>query len=746
MSKCKLRSLFTKKRLFSFIIPIAIIVIFVSIFAFTNFSKADTQLTNRLAGKILLQTEGNGEAWYLDPDSKSRLFLNRPADAYNIMRNLGLGIRAEELDAYLDSSFPKRLAGRILLSVEEHGEAYYINPDDLKGYYLGTPEDAFTVMKEQSLGISNEDLDKIAVYKDSNDNKEEQSSSDTTNTSDNEETELSIETITPEPVYSFSNIMTVFASLNEDKVNIDNIKEWGMVWDYNNIPEVEMTPTLDDNYRRLSGDINQIKNKEEKLSLNIVGLLPSTYPYIRSYLILEDDSVIYGETKVVCRYITSQGGLIDGGFSSDANNIIPGTPKLPHVSSLSIPVYEVSYQSGDNGSLTGETTQFITSGGDTTIVTAVPDTGYSFSGWSDGVTDNPRTDTNVTANISVTANFAINTYTVTFQDYDTTELKTETVDHGSDATAPTDPTRTGYTFTGWDIAYTNVTSNLTVIAQYIINTYTVTFDGNGSDGGSTATQTLDYNTPTNLTINGYTRNGYTFVGWNTIADGTGIHYVDAASYIIGATNVILYAQWCADETITYNSLDYKIVGNNKTGKCWLDRNLGASRVAENSTDSASYGDLFQWGRLDDGHQLRTSNTTTTLSTTDNPGHSDFIINHPSPYDWRSPQNDNLWQVESGVNNPCPTGFRIPTEAELIAEMNSWGSNDYLGAFASPLKWSLAGLRNASGDFYHVDDGGYIWSSSVSGIDTYSLSISSTWGVGVNITHRVGGLSVRCIRD
>jgi hypothetical protein len=93
------------------------------------------------------------------------------------------------------------------------------------------------------------------------------------------------------------------------------------------------------------------------------------------------------------------------------------------------------------------------------------------------------------------------------------------------------------------------------------------------------------------------------------------------------------------------------------GQVWMDRNLGASRVATSSTDSAAYGDLYQWGRGADGHQIRTSGTTDVTSDTDVPGHDDFITTNTSPYDWRSPQNDNLWQGVSGINNPCPDMFR-----------------------------------------------------------------------------------------
>ena len=100
---------------------------------------------------------------------------------------------------------------------------------------------------------------------------------------------------------------------------------------------------------------------------------------------------------------------------------------------------------------------------------------------------------------------------------------------------------------------------------------------------------------------------------------------------------------CGDNvTFTYKGaqVTYGTV-NSTSSKCWLDRNLGASQVATAYNDANAYGDLFQWGRLDDQHQTRTSATTTTLSSSDDPGHSNFILAPSSPYDWRSPQNDNL---------------------------------------------------------------------------------------------------------
>ena len=108
--------------------------------------------------------------------------------------------------------------------------------------------------------------------------------------------------------------------------------------------------------------------------------------------------------------------------------------------------------------------------------------------------------------------------------------------------------------------------------------------------------------------------------------------------------------------------DVTTVINPITGAEWMDRNLGASRVATAIDDQSSYGYLYQWGRGNDGHQDRGSGITSTLSDSDNPGHGQFILTSSSPNDWRSPQNDNLWQGVNGINNPCPAGFRVPTEA------------------------------------------------------------------------------------
>lgn len=187
------------------------------------------------------------------------------------------------------------------------------------------------------------------------------------------------------------------------------------------------------------------------------------------------------------------------------------------------------------------------------------------------------------------------------------------------------------------------------------------------------------------------------------------------------------------------------VTNPATGEIWKDRNLGASQVATSSTDVASYGDLYQWGRAADGHQSRTSATTYTLSSSDTPGHGDFIINGNSPFDWRNPQNESLWQGVSGINNPCPSGYRLPTEAEWEAERMSWNSNNSAGAFASPLKLPVAGRRTSnSGALSGVGLDGYYWSSTVGATDSQRLYFSVV--AQMSGASRAYGASVRCIKE
>jgi hypothetical protein len=112
-------------------------------------------------GYILLQVEANGEAWYVYPVNGKAYYLGRPADAFMIMKALALGAKHNFIaDTEI---FPERLSGMILLDVDKNGEAYYIYPGNLKKYYLGRPADAFMIMRELGLGVTNLNLANIPI-------------------------------------------------------------------------------------------------------------------------------------------------------------------------------------------------------------------------------------------------------------------------------------------------------------------------------------------------------------------------------------------------------------------------------------------------------------------------------------------------------------------------------------------------------------------------------------------------------
>lgn len=140
-------------------IKIYSILFLIGIFLFLPNSLEAQALADKLVGRILLQVEDNGEAWYIYPKNYRRYYLGRPRDAFNVMRNLGLGAKSDIIGKNI---FPSNLAGMILLDVEKNGETYYIDPLTLKKHYLGRPDDAFLIMRQLGLGIKNNDLNLIS--------------------------------------------------------------------------------------------------------------------------------------------------------------------------------------------------------------------------------------------------------------------------------------------------------------------------------------------------------------------------------------------------------------------------------------------------------------------------------------------------------------------------------------------------------------------------------------------------------
>lgn len=201
--------------------------------------------------------------------------------------------------------------------------------------------------------------------------------------------------------------------------------------------------------------------------------------------------------------------------------------------------------------------------------------GYTFTGWSDGQGGTYRDGQTVTrltetdeAVIDLTAQWTANAYTIRFDgnggEGDMSELHL-TYDDDPIALTSNAFTRTGYTYTGWNTAADgtgtayadaqevhNLSATpgvvITLYAQWQAHTYTVRFDGNGGEGDM-ADLPIAYDETATLTPNAFTRTGYTYLGWNTAADGTGTPYADGETVNNwteedGAT-IILYAQWQA---------------------------------------------------------------------------------------------------------------------------------------------------------------------------------------------------------
>jgi hypothetical protein len=117
-------------------------------------------LINKLKGRIIIRVESSGEAYYVNPNDSKLYYLGKPDDAFKVIKSLGLGISNRDFNN-LKGQILRKFAGKILIKVEDYGKAYYINPVNLKLYLLGRPEDAFDVMRKVGVGISNNDFSNL---------------------------------------------------------------------------------------------------------------------------------------------------------------------------------------------------------------------------------------------------------------------------------------------------------------------------------------------------------------------------------------------------------------------------------------------------------------------------------------------------------------------------------------------------------------------------------------------------------
>lgn len=200
------------------------------------------------------------------------------------------------------------------------------------------------------------------------------------------------------------------------------------------------------------------------------------------------------------------------------------TGSINATATFAINQYQVAYSAGAGGAISGDQNQTVNHGKDATAVTAVADSGYRFDQWSDGHTDNPRSDTGLTADLNVAARFSLKQYSLVYTSEANGALQgqaSQTVEHGGDGTAVTAQPESGYQFVAWSDGSTanpridtNVGAALSVSARFTVRQYALTY-GAGAGGSLTGSpaQTVDHGAAGSA-VEAVPDTGYRFVQWS----------------------------------------------------------------------------------------------------------------------------------------------------------------------------------------------------------------------------------------
>ena len=283
-------------------------------------------------------------------------------------------------------------------------------------------------------------------------------------------------------------------------------------------------------------------------------------------------------------------------------------------------------------------------------------------------------------------------------------------------------------------------------------TLTINFDGNGSTGGSTASQQIAAGNTASLNANGFTRTGYVFTGWNTAADGSGTSYADGDEYAVapatGDVTVMLYAQW----------EEIPIIQNFTLADCQSQASNGNVTVVD-SRDNNSYTVRYISGacwmtqnlRLPGGTTLTTSDSNVTRSYTlpssSTSGFNSYAVanmyngtstSYGAYYNYCAASAGTVCgssSAQDATQDICPKGWKLPA----YDEMN--GIRSFVSAFSPVLS---GGYYNGSLDY--TGSNGYWWSATANNsYSQYSLYYN---GSSLNTSNgdKGVGLSVRCIRS
>ena len=381
---------------------------------------------------------------------------------------------------------------------------------------------------------------------------------------------------------------------------------------------------------------------------------------------------------------------------------------------------------------------------DLKVVTATNKTGYSFSKWS-------VASGTVTTATTITATFTANTYTVAYNGNGATGGSTAntTATYDQSVTIASNGfTKTGYTFAGWttktdgsddgygwtnwkgtwkyvDGQYGIANRKLQLYARWTPNKYTISYNGNGATGGSTANTTATYDQNVTIASNGYTRTGYTFAGWTTKTNGTddgygwtnwkGIwKYVDG-QYGIASGKLQLYAIWTANQLNFANQTINKTfsTGTQTAGITGASNGTGSYTYTEKTEKNAS-GTATNY--------ISISGTTINIAASTPAGTYTYVIT----------AKDN----NSGVTKDATYTINVARakNASASASNKTYNGKSQTGVTGSGITWSgtTSGIDAGTYTATATPDGNHAWNDGTTGAKTITWTMNKktvavTWG-------------------
>ncbi|QKJ22725.1 Ig-like domain-containing protein [Poseidonibacter lekithochrous] len=249
-----------------------------------------------------------------------------------------------------------------------------------------------------------------------------------------------------------------------------------------------------------------------------------------------------------------------------------------------------------------------------------------------------------------------------------------------------------------------------------------------------------------LIPNGWAKNGNNFTKIFTTNTNVTVTFQDDVGNETPKSIIISNIDTSNPNLISFNGKDYIKVTSPKTGKIWLDRNLGANEVCNGSNDALCVGDYFQWGRKLNGHEKKNSLTSNELITSDVSNDGKFITVQSAPFHWEDAQrSDELWTGTNAINNVCPSGFKVPNKYELEAEFTN---NSTVNPKDSFLKIPTSSYRSENGSMNVSNTDTYLWTSnsksSLISFDAYVLRFADK--ISFTSIHTTKAIPLRCIKD